>query len=630
MKKMHLVQNILRLTVTVLVIVMLFLPLFSFKVMSLSKERMTQIAAMGLIAVDRGDMTSEKLQELMEPIAPLFTEAELIYMGYTFDEDELPFDLETPVEHPEYLEDSDYPEKLEDVAFAIQNEIGEAGDMEISFSVFSLIKSLVSGGGFAGRLLFTNILAESELENLEGLSASEIEARIKDVEENREKCGFSDTLIMQLQGIGVVNSETWVSLSKLDTSDLNEEVMNLVWFLSSLNVLNLIVFTLFLIIVIITLVVLVLGELFHVPLKKFQEKGTRPGAGLFQYCTPAVMVMALAFLITGTEMSPMVLVLLGVVIACAFFYSFVEGSAKQGKGCGVFFWGMRAVTLLCVAACLFGVLTGLNFNAFETVVTEDAYEEQVEKVYEVHEDEIEHLEREYQILLSDAASGADNSESILAIEKSMAILQVKMKYEAINGFNLDIVNGTSLGLMVKMKLLKLLVFFYFLLVASYLTFAIDRLGSMRSVPFPMALMSAKIAGKIVAAVFAGVIEALCFGGFDTTGFVYVFAAFALLEIAVAIFKKAIRKTEYNYVVRKGQELCDAGVIYAEDWNPAMEQLEQMGEKVTSLKMMGIVGTVDALFGQYESDEVPAEEIGMRLRDAFIDPVDVKKFRYKKK
>lgn len=629
MKKMHLVQNILRLIVTVLVIVMLFLPLFSFKVTSLSKEKRAQITAMGLIAVDRGDMTMEEFQEMLEPIAPLFAEAEMIYMGYDADGDELPFDLEISTEHPEYLEDSDYPEKLEDLKFVIQNEIGEAGDMEISFSVFSLIKSLVSGGAFAGRLITTNILEESELENMEGLSESEIQVRIKEVAENREKSGFSDSLISQLQAIGVVNSETWVKLSKLDTSDLNEEVMNLVWFLSSLNVLNLIVFALFLIIVIITLVVLVLSELIHVPVKRFQEKGARPGANLFQYCSPAVMIAAMAFLITGTELSPMILVLLGVVIACAFFYSFVEGSAKQGRGCGVFFWSMRVVTLLCVVACLLGVFTGLDFNAFETVVTEDAYEESVEKVYEKHEDEIKHLEREYEVLLTDQLNGADNSESIQAIEKSMEILQVKMKYESINGLSIGVVEGVSGGLLVKMRVLKLLVFFYFLLVASYLTFAIDRLGSMRSVPFPMALVSAKIPGKIVAAVFAAAIEILFFGGIVTV-FAYIFAAFAVLEIAVAIFKKAIRKTEYNYVVRKGQELCDAGVIYAEDWNPAMEQLQQMDEKVTSLKMMGIVGTVDALFGQYEADEVPAEEIGMRLRDAFIDPVDVKKFKYKKK
>jgi len=158
MKKMHLVQNILRLIVTVLVIVMLFLPLFSFKVTSLSKERMAQITAMGLIAVDRGDMTMEEFQEMLEPIAPLFAEAEMIYMGYDADEDELPFDLEIATEHPEYLEDSDYPEKLEDLAFVIQNEIGEAGDMEISFSVVSLIISINSGGAFAGRLITTNIL----------------------------------------------------------------------------------------------------------------------------------------------------------------------------------------------------------------------------------------------------------------------------------------------------------------------------------------------------------------------------------------------------------------------------------------------------------------------------------------
>ena len=625
MKKMHLVQNILRLIVTVLVIVMLFLPLFSFKVTSLSKERMAQITAMGLIAVDRGDMTMEEFQEMLEPIAPLFAEAEMIYMGYDADEDELPFDLEISTEHPEYLEDSDYPEKLEDLAFVIQNEIGEAGDMEISFSVFSLIKSLVSGGAFAGRLITTNILEESELENLEGLSASEIEARVKEVEENREKCGFSGELIMQLQNLGVANSETWVYLSKLDTSDLNEEVMNLVWFLSSLNVLNLIVFALFLIIVIITLVVLVLSELIHVPVKKFQEKGARPGANLFQYCSPAVMIAAMAFLITGTELSPMILVLLGVVIACAFFYSFVEGSAKQGRGCGVFFWSMRVVTLLCVAACLLGVFTGLNFNAFETVVTEDAYEESVEKVYEKNEDEINRLEREYEALLMDQLNGADNSESIQAIEKSMEILQVKMKYESINGLNVGVVEGVSGGLLVKMRALKLLVFFYFLLLASYLTFAVDRLGSMRSVPFPMALMKAKIAGKIVAAVFAAGIEILLFGGL-VTNFVYIFAAFAVLEIAVAVLKKVARRFEYNYVVRKGQEFCDAGVIYVDDWNPANEHLSQMGEKVSSLGTLGVVGTVDALFTQYEAAEIPAEEVGIRLRDAFIDPVDIKKFK----
>lgn len=617
MKKMHLVQNILRLTVAILVVVMLFLPLLTFKVKSISQERMAQISAMGLIAVDRGDMTMEEFAEMMEPIVPLFSEAEMIYMGYDPDEDELPFDLEIPTQHPEYFENSDYPKNLEDKTFPIQSEIGEAGDMEVSFSVFSLIKSLVSGGLFTGRLITTNILEESELENMEGLSESEIQVRIKEVAENREKSGFSDSLISQLQAIGVVNSETWVYLSKLDTSDLNEEVMNLVWFASSFNSFTVIVSALFLIIVIITFIVLVLSEILHVLIKKFQEKGARPGAGLFQYCTPAVMVMALAFLITGTEMSPLILVLLGVIVACAFFYSFVEGSAKQGKGCSIFFWGMRAVTILCVVACLIGAFAGLDFNAFETYVTEDTYEEQTEKVYERNEDEIKRLEREYEILLKDAANGADNEESIAAVEKSMEILSAKMKYDSVN------------GILIKMQLLKLLVFFYFLLVASYLTFAIDRLGSMRSVPFPMALVSAKIPGKIVAVVFAAAVEILFFGGIVTV-FAYIFAAFAVLEIAVAIFKKAIRKTEYNYVVRKGQELCDAGVIYAEDWNPAMEQLEQMDEKVTSLKMMGIVGTVDALFGQYESDEVPAEEIGMRLRDAFIDPVDVKKFKYKKK
>ena len=68
MKKVYLAQNLVRLVIALLVLVMLFLPWFSMNVMSISKERMAQIKALGLIAVDRGDMTQEEYEELEKKI----------------------------------------------------------------------------------------------------------------------------------------------------------------------------------------------------------------------------------------------------------------------------------------------------------------------------------------------------------------------------------------------------------------------------------------------------------------------------------------------------------------------------------------------------------------------------------
>ena len=92
MKKVFLAQNLARLVIALLVLAMLFLPWFSMEVQSISKERMAQLTAMGLIAVDRGDMTEEEFEDMMELIAPIALENGKIQAGFDADDDELPFD----------------------------------------------------------------------------------------------------------------------------------------------------------------------------------------------------------------------------------------------------------------------------------------------------------------------------------------------------------------------------------------------------------------------------------------------------------------------------------------------------------------------------------------------------------
>ena len=59
----------------------------------------------------------------------------------------------------DYLENSQYPELLGDLSYQAQSEIGEDDDkVEVSFSVLSMVKALVNGGGLTFRLITTNIL----------------------------------------------------------------------------------------------------------------------------------------------------------------------------------------------------------------------------------------------------------------------------------------------------------------------------------------------------------------------------------------------------------------------------------------------------------------------------------------
>lgn len=620
MKQLRLTQNLLRLLVALLAIVMLFIPWFSVKVNTLTKERIAQITAMGLIAVDRGDMTQEEFLDLMEQIAPIAAESAVIATGYTPDGDDLPFDFLIHSMHPEYLIDSKYPEDLADKVYPVQSEIGDGEDkVEISFSFLSTVKALVSGGGFALRLITTPILEEGELEDTEGMSEEQIAEIAKKVAENREKSGFSDALIGKLKAIGVENSETWVYLSKLDTTKFNEEVMDLVWLICSFASFTVIA-TLFMLIVIpITLFVLALSEIIKLLKNKFDEQGVAEGCNAFQYGTVLGIILALAFLDKGANISPLIYVLAALMLGLAVFYSFTEGKAKQGKGCGIFYWGIRAISLLCVVACVIAFSAGMGINAFETIVTEDNYEESFEKIVEKHEGEMENLSRQLVSLEKqyEENHSEDTAEAIKNTEKQIEILNARIRYESVN------------DILMEMQWLKLLVTLYLIMVASYFTNVLDRLGSMRSIEFPMALVSAKYVGRIVCIVFAAAVEILVFGGLITP-FVWFFTIFAVLEIVVAIFKKVARKFEYNYVVSKGQELSNSGVIPEDSWNAASEQLTQMGAHATSLKTAAVVDTVDVLLDEYLIGEQAVEELGEKLREAFAVDAEAKKKRGERK
>lgn len=621
MKKVYLAQNLVRLVIALLVLVMLFLPWFSMEVKSISKERTAQLTAMGLIAVDRGDMTEEEFLDLMELIAPIEIENEKIQSGMTADDDELPMDYIIDLLYPskDYLEDSKYPELVGDLSYPAQSEVGEDDDKkEISFSIFSVTKALVNGGGFTFRLITTNILEESELEKLEGMSETQIAETLEKVAKNREECGFSDALISRLSAIGVENSDTWVYLSKLDTSDLSEEVMDLVWFACSFTSFTGLVAMLFVIIVAITLLALALGEIISLIKRKFVVPGAEEGCKLFQYCSPIGIIAAITFLITGAEMSPVFLAILALVLVSAVVYSFTPGKEKQRKGNKVFFWGVRVASLLCLVLCIVAGSVGMGINAFETVINEDSYEEMSEEVLERNESDIKRLEDEMERLYASANSENNyNADAIESTEKSMEILNAKMQYDVAN------------ELMLKLQFFKLVVFLYLILMAAYFGFVVDRLGSVKSLAFPSALVGAKIVGNILKAAFAVGIEYAMLGGI-VTPFAYIFGAIAVVEILIAIFKKISRKFEYGYVLSKGQALCDAGEISVEDWDSTREQLEQLGAKVASLKAVGVVDTLDVLLGEYESNEISAEDLGRKMKETFTADIDVKKVVKSKK
>ena len=620
MKQLRLTQNLLRLLVALLAIVMLFIPWFSVKVNTLTKERIAQITAMGLIAVDRGDMTQEEFLDLMEQIAPVAAEAGVIATGKTPDGDDLPFDFDIETENFDLIVDSNYPEELGDKLYPVQIEVGDDEDkMEISFSFLSAVKALVSGGGFTLRLITTPILEEGELEDTEGMSKEQIAEIAKKVAENREKSGFSDALIGKLKAIGVENSETWVYLSKLDTSKLNEEVMDLVWLACSFASFTVIA-TLFMLIVIpITLFVLALSEIIKLLKNKFDEQGVAEGCNAFQYGTVLGIILALAFLDKGANISPLIYVLAALMLGIAVFYSFTEGKAKQGKGCGIFYWGIRAISLLCVVACVIAFSAGMGINAFETAIDEGLYEASRSKLIEKHGDEMESLMKQYLVLEADykATGDPDTGESAKRVLDNLETLNARVEYESVNNF------------LIKMQVLKLLVTLYLIMVASYFTNVLDRLGSMRSIEFPMALVSAKYVGRIVCIVFAAAVEILVFGGLITP-FVWFFTIFAVLEIIVAIFKKVARKFEYDYVARKGQELSNSGVIPEDSWNAASEQLTQMGAHATSLKTAAVVDTIDVLLDEYLIGEQAVEELGEKLREAFTVDAEAKKKRGERK
>ena len=616
MKKVFLAQNLARLVIALLVLAMLFLPWFSMEVQSISKERMAQLTAMGLIAVDRGDMTEEEFEDMMELIAPIALENGKIQAGFDADDDELPFDYDIDLLYPgkDYLVDSKHPENLSDLSYVAQSEIGDDDDKkEISVSIFSAIKGIVKGGGFTLRLITTNILEESELEKLdESASESQIAETVEKVAKNREECGFSDALIMQLSAIGVENSDTWVYLSKLDTSDLSEEVMDLVWFTCSLTSFTGILVLLFVIIVAITLLLLALGEIISLIKGKFVAPGAEAGCKLFQYASSIGIIAAVTYLITGAEISPLFTVILALILASAIAYSFTPGKAKQRKGNAVFFWGVRAVSVICLVICIVAGSMGLGINAFETIINEDSYEETCEKVLERNEDEYNRLTQEMErLVISASAENNYNVEAIKTTEQNLEILNAKMQYDAAN------------QLTIFMQLFKLWVFFYLLLLAGYLGFAIDRLGAIKSMAFPSAAADVKIAGNIFKAVLAAVVETLWLGEI-VTPFAYIFGVIAVVEILFAIFKKISRKFEYNYVVGKGKSLCTAGELEAEDWNNTFEKLDAMEEKVSSLKTLGVVDTLDVLLGEYDAKEITSDELGRKMQETFLADINVKK------
>lgn len=615
MKKVYLAQNLVRLVIALLVLVMLFLPWFSMNVMSISKERMAQITALGLIAVDRGDMTEEEFLDMMELIAPLAEENEKIQSGLTADDDELPLDYDLDLLYPgkDYLKDSKYPELLGDLSYQAQSEIGEDDDkVEISFSMFSMVKALVNGGGLTFRLITTNILEESEFEKVEGMDATALAELTEKVAKNREECGFSDALIYQLSAIGVENSDTWVYLSKIDTADLSEEVMDLVWFTCSFTSFTGIIAMLFILIVAITLFVLALGEIIALIRRKFTAPGAETGCRLFQFCAPIGIIAAVVFLITGAELSSLFLVLLALITISTVAYSFTPGKAKQRKGNAVFFWGVRAVSLICLVICVVAGSMGMGINAFETIVTEDAYEDMQEKVLERNESEFNRLNSEMdRLVLSANAENNYNLEPIENIESQLEVLNAKMQYEV------------AQQLTIYLQLFKLLVFFYLLLMAGYFGFVMERLGSVKSIAFPSAAAEAKIAGNVFKAALAAVVEILWLGGI-VTPFAYIFGAIAVVEILFAIFKKISRKFEYNYVVGRGKSLCTAGELAAEDWNDTFEKLDAMEEKVSSLKTLGVVDTLDVLFGEYDAKEITSEELGRKMQETFLADINVKK------
>ena len=621
MKKVYLAQNLVRLVIALLVLVMLFLPWFSMNVMSISKERMAQITALGLIAVDRGDMTQEEFTDLMEQIYPLAEENAKIQSGLTADDDELPMDYVLDLLYPgkDYLENSQYPELLGDLSYQAQSEIGEDDDkVEVSFSVFSMVKALVNGGGLTFRLITTNILEESEFEKVEGMDASSLNELAEKVAKNREECGFSDTLIAQLSAIGVENSDTWVYLSKIDTSDLNEEVWALVWFASSFTSFTGIIAILFILIVAITLFVLALGEIIALIRRKFVAPGAEAGCRLFQFCSPIGIIAAVVFLITGAKLSALFIVLLALIVISAAAYSVTPGKAKQRKGDNVFFWGIRAASLICLVICVVAGTIGMGTNAFETIVTEDAYEETAEKVLDRNEAELNRLNDEMESLYASASSENNyNAEAIGNVEMNLEHLNAKMQYDTAN------------QLTVKMQLFKLLVFLYLILMAGYFGFAMDRLGSVKSVAFPSAVIDVKYVGNIFKALFAGAVEYFWLGEI-VTPFAYLFAALAVVEILIAVFKKVSRKFEYNYVVGRGKALCTAGDLSAEDWNPTFEKLDEMEEKATSLKVLGVVDTLDVLLGEYDSQEITSEELGRKMQETFLADINVKRIKNSKK
>lgn len=645
MKKICLAQNLLRLAVALLVIVMLFLPFCSFKVMSLTEERVAQITAMGLIAVDRGDMTEEEFLDMMEIIAPIAEETGKIAVGKTPDDQDLPFDFIVNSEYPDNLVDNKSVEELEDQIYPLQSEIGNRDDKkEVSLSVFSMVKSLVSGGAFTFRLITTNILEDYELADTENMSDKQIEEIKEQIMENKEKSGFSDELIGKLSAIGVVNSETWVYLSKLDTGKLNEEVMNLVWLATSFTSITVIATILISVIAPITLLVLALGEIFKLIKKKFVAQGADEDSGLFQYCTPICLLVIVAFLNTGAKTSPIFFALLGVVVALAIFYSFTEGSVKQGKGNSTFFWIVRGISVLCLVACLVAGYVGMNYNTFENAVNEDTYQTNSEKVLENHKSEMDRLEDGKALALTDietfeaeiallrkSGSGEDVQAQIAELEQNISACEENLQQieKDLDALNIKIKCESVSNTVSSIQWLKLLVMVYLIMVAGYLTDVVARLGSLRSTEYPQALVFAKYVGRIVCAALAAIAETFLFGGL-VTPFVYFFAAMAVLEILLAIFKKVSRKFSYNYVVSRGQALCDAGVIPVDDWGIAFGRLEERKGKATSLMTVGVVDTIDGLLDEYELGEKSVYDLGKELQNAFDAKVDTDRKKKKKR
>ena len=623
MKKLYLTQNILRIVVAVLAIAMLFLPWCTLRVGSMNRDRALQLQALSLIAQDRGEVSEEAVEKLFTRISVLSEERAQLRSGTAATGEALPFDFNVKGE---------FADETERLLGVVQSEIGaEENKVAFRISPAALVKNGVSNI-VSLTLLFKGTTAEFLLQKSEVEVAKENYEEAKSVYDNlsspteydverlrsaekkfedaKEKyatdvaeTGFSEELLLKLHTLGIKNAGVLLTLKEVaDRTSLNDKALDTYFLFAMIfqdNNLPSWIALIVMLVVPIVCFILALIELIGAlkRRKSFSESGINEDSGFFSYLFQIGAFSTVVFLVRGSTLSPWFFVLAGLVLLCVILCSFAKGEIKQGSSSKGFLMGVRLISVLCAALCVFALTVGMSFDLFGKTVTEEAYEKSRTKVQEEYGPQLATAEAELADLniRYETNPTYEVKDQIDSKEEQIDDLKSQMEYES------------RIGVIAYLLLSKCVVLLYLILVVAYFKALFRRFALLRQVEIPAVFVLGKYIRHAIAMALVIAVEIFLFGKL-VTPFVWFFAGMMLLEIGIAVYKKLARKQIFVNVVGRGRAMCIAGIIPVKTWNFVAMRLEDYRDKKSSLLAATLAATVDPLLDDYLEGKKTPEEL----------------------